>query len=637
MAHWQFRPLNPNETSGASISDDNFADEERTSVEILVRETLQNPLDARSSDSVVRVQYKLVEVDLATSEFARSIFSDDWVKHFRAGELIESGERPTRIKFLVIEDFGTTGLEGCYTDSSSEGATQNWNAFWFREGEGAKATKSNGGAGQGKITLYLASQYRSVFALTKRESDEDELLFGCCRFKRNYKLPDDSRRWAKEARWGAESDPDKLAIPIVKLPMLDGMKAELGLARGADAGTTFMVPMPTNDITETALLNAVVNEFFFAINRGRLVVKVGDVVLDASGIAAVAEGMGKHCRLTKAYRQFLALTARRTGEPATATAKQSWTRETKLAPTAFAEEELTALKDKFGKSELVLVDFPVTVKRRQPQAASTATFRVFLQQDENAEQSQELFVRQDLGIDGEKRLKAARTIAPVMALTFIQDSNLSDLLVAAEEPTHRNWNARRPKVVNLYSSPNDALNAVRNAALRLVQLISPEGRRDEAALAIYFADPASKPTQRTGGNGATPKAASGDPPSTDEIPAPKPKPVSVKLLDDGFEIRAKQAEGFTFPIDCAVTLAYATAVGDAFKLWDAADFWIEDDKKHPRVQKDVAGLSTTLNVMSFRLNNESSRVSVSGFDRNRQLEIRARYQEVSDGADNENN
>ena len=71
MAHWQFRPLNPNETSGASISDDNFADEERTSVEILVRETLQNPLDARSSDSVVRVEYKLVNADLISSEFAR--------------------------------------------------------------------------------------------------------------------------------------------------------------------------------------------------------------------------------------------------------------------------------------------------------------------------------------------------------------------------------------------------------------------------------------------------------------------------------------------------------------------------------------------------------------------------------------
>ncbi|MVW88850.1 hypothetical protein [Pseudomonas sp. PB101] len=637
VVHWQFRPLNPNETSGSSISDDNFADEERTSVEILVRETLQNPLDARSSESVVRVEYKLVTVDLATTKFARSIFSDDWIKHFRAGELIESDALPAEMRFLVIEDFGTTGLEGCYTDSSCEGSTENWNAFWFREGEGAKTTKSNGGAGQGKITLYLASKLRSVFALTKRKSDGVDLLFGCCRFKRNYKLPDDNRRWAKEARWGAISNPNELAVPVDRTQMLDGIKAELGLARGAEAGTTFIVPMPAEDITEKALRNAVVNEFFFAINRGRLVVKVGNVTLDTSSIAGVADDMGGDCRLIKGYREFLALTARDVNVAATATAKDSWSREAKLTVSAFEEAELTSLKEKFGTSEMVSVDFLIPVKKKQPKETSTAKFRVFLQQDENAEQSQELFVRQDLGIDGEKRLKAARTIVPVMALTFIQDPKLSDLLVAAEEPTHRNWNARRPKVVAQYFSPNDALNAVRNAALRLVQLISPEGKKDETALAVYFADPASEPAKRLGGGGVTPETPKGEQQPPKEIPKPKSKPVVLKILDDGFEVRAKAAEGITFPIDCKITLAYATVVGDAFKLWDAADFWIGDDSLYPREHSGISEPATALNTMSFRLDDENSWLAVDGFDLNRQLEIRVKYQEVSDGANNEDN
>src|SRR5690554_4789573 len=80
QADWRFRPLNPNENSGASTTDDNFADEERTSVEILVRETLQNPLDARRDNStVVIVEYKLVELDVSESEFAQAIFSDNCV------------------------------------------------------------------------------------------------------------------------------------------------------------------------------------------------------------------------------------------------------------------------------------------------------------------------------------------------------------------------------------------------------------------------------------------------------------------------------------------------------------------------------------------------------------------------------
>lgn len=635
MVHWQFRPLNPNETSGSSISDDNFADEERTSVEILVRETLQNPLDARSSESIVRVEYKLVTVDLAKSKFARSIFSDDWIKHFRAGELIDTDAPPTEMTFLVVEDFGTTGLEGSYEDSSCEGPTENWNAFWFREGEGAKTTKSNGGAGQGKITLFLASKLRSVFALTKRKSDELELLFGCCRFKRNYRLPNDSTRWAKEARWGAVSDPNKLARPIESASMLEGLKSELGLARKAEAGTTFIVPMPAADITIKTLRNAVVNEFFFAINRGRLVVKVDNVTLDASSIADVAHKMGGDCRLAKDFRDFLALTATNTENAVTATVKDSWSKETKLTDSAFEESELTSLRDKFGKSELVSVDFPISVTKKQTKETSSTKFRVFLQQDENAEQSQELFVRQDLGIDGEKRLKAARIVAPVMALTFIQDSKLSDLLVAAEEPTHRNWNARRQKVLAQYSSPNIVLNAVRNAALRLVQLISPEGKKDETALAVYFADPASTPVKRQGGGGTTPETPSGEPTPPVDIPKPKPKPVVLNILDDGFKVHAKLAEGFNFPLDCKITLAYATVVGDAFKLWDAADFWIGDQTLHKREYSGISECTTELNTMTFRLDNEHSWLSVNGFDLNRQLEIRVKYQEVSNGANNE--
>lgn len=635
MAHWQFRPLNPNETSGANISDDNFADEERTNVEILVRETLQNPLDARSMDSVVRVEYKLVTVEVGASEFAQSIFSDAWAKHFRAGDLLKNDERPSSMKFLVIEDFGTTGLEGCYTNSSAEGSTENWNAFWFREGEGAKTTKSNGGAGQGKITLFLASQLRSVFALTKRKSDGSELLFGCCRFKRNYKLPGDDDRWAREARWGAVSDPDKLAMPIQKTSMLDGMKVELGLARGNQPGTSFLIPMPAQEITEKMLLNAVINEFFFAINRGRLVVTVGDVTLDASTIGAAAIDMGQDCRLIKSYRDFLALTASKVDNVVTATAKDSWSRETKLTVDAFEEAELASLKEKFGNSELVSVDFPIHVKKKQPKEIMSAKFRVFLQQDENAEQSHELFVRQDLGIDGEKRLKAARTVAPVMALTFIQDPKLSDLLVAAEEPTHRNWNAQRPKVQAQYFSPNEVLNAVRNAALRLVQLISPQGIKDESALAVFFADPASEPAKRLGGGGLKPDALKGDVQLMSEIPRPKPKPVVLKIFDDGFEVCAKNTEGLTFPMDCKITLAYATAVGDAFKLWDAADFWVDDERSFPRFYSGVSGLSTELNTISFRLDDERSWLSISGFDHNRQLEIRVKYQEVADGADHE--
>lgn len=631
--HWQFRPLNPNETSGASTTDDNFADEERTSVEILVRETLQNPLDARRDQGVVRVEYRITTVELSRSAFSQSIFSDDCVAHFRAGNLLN--EKPALMTFLVVEDFGTTGLEGCFDDSSVDGRTENWNAFWFREGEGAKPSRSNGGAGQGKITLYLASRLRSVFALTRRASDGVELLAGCCRFRRNYKLPGDTRRWAKEARWGSECNPDRQAKPILEAALIEAAKAELQLRRHDHAGTSFIVPMPLEEISETSLLEAVVNEFFFAIRRGRLVVKVGDVSLDASSITAVADGMGEKCRLPKAFRAFLAATAASVDGDVVARAKARWTRDSKLNEAAFEPEALRELRSRFEASQLVAVDFPLTVRSREPDEASTSCFRVFLQQDEFSQQSHELFVRQDLGIDGEKRLRSARTIVPVMALTFIDDPRLSDLLVAAEEPTHRNWNAKRPKVVAAYFSPGDVLNAVRNAALRLVQLISPAGKRDDTALALYFNDPSSEGKRSPGSHGVKPHP--GEPPRPPEVPPAKPKPVTVRLLKDGFELRSKLVEHVSFPVRCKVALAYATAVGNPFRLWDAADFWVSDDAAHPKEHSGISGLSTDLNLLQFQVDREDAYLKVTGFDNKRQLVIRVKYEEVSGGADNENN
>lgn len=106
----------------------------------------------------------------------------------------------------------------------------------------------------------------------------------------------------------------------------------------------------------------------------------------------------------------------------------------------------------------------------------------------------------------------------------------------------------------------------------------------------------------------------------------------LKNLERGFEIRSKATDGISFPIDCKITLAYATAVGDAFKLWDAADFWIEDEVAHPRLHSGVSAQTTALNTFSFRLNNENSWLSVSGFDQKRQLEIRVNFQEVTDGS-----
>lgn len=631
MAAWQFRRLNPNENSGSSISDDNFSIEERTSVEILVRETLQNPLDARASvDDQVKVSYRIVEVDLAQSQVAKALFSNAWIQHASSGQLLQK-PLPEKARFLLIEDFGTTGLEGAYKDSSVDGSSENWNAFWFREGEGAKHARANGGAGQGKITLYLASEVRTVIALTHRKSDGRELLFGCSRFQRNYRLNGENERWAKEARWGSEPDPEKQAVPINDMQLIEAAKKELKLRRGFLPGTSFIVPLPQDNITEEGIKTAVINEFFFAISRGRLEVTVGDAVLDRTTVVAEAAALGTDSRQSASFRDFLRLAAGKSSQQALATAKVGWQK--CFDESAFEAMELVHLKDTFELGEPVVVDLPLSIKTKKGQVQATK-FRVFLQSDDELERSEELFIRQDLAIDGEKKLKSVRAAQPVLALTFIDDPALSEFLVCAEEPTHRTWNAQRPKVKNAYMTPNVFLAAVRNAAAKLVQLVAPVGQRDETALAVYFADPAQAVKVKKGPSGdAGGKQKPGDI-QIPEIPPPRPKPVSFKPLKDGFTVRAHALPDVQFvPLECSLETGYATVHGDPFRLWDAADYWLGDASKFRVEANGTTEINLEGNQLRFRLDSNDASITVRGFDANRQLEVRLKYKEVASEAD----
>ncbi len=638
MAFWQFRPLNPNDNSGISTVEDNFANEDRSNVEILVRETLQNPLDARTGNELVEVRYDLVTLRRGSSFFLDTLFSDACLNHFVAGGLMSTDELPEVVDFLIVEDFGTSGLEGSYDDSGADGESQNWNAFWFREGEGAKPTRSNGGAGQGKITLYAASKIRSVLALTHRISDNQQMVFGCCRFRKNYKLDGSNERWAKEARWSSTNNPNDLAMPILEAKIIDAMKEELGLARSNRAGTSFIVPMPLG-IALKDLKRAALNEFFFPIKRGRLKVIVGDSIIDKNSVASLAAELGDAGRYPLEYRQFLeqAITHHIEKKP-TAEAKLKWTKNSSIAADAFDENELDILKRNFERGEIISVDFPIKIRKKNSEVKS-GKFRVVLSEYPDGEQSQELFIRQDLGIDGEKRLKGARRIQPVLSLTFIDDIELSSFLVAAEEPTHRTWNAKRPKVISLYDGTATLMNSVRNAAVRLVEFLTPSGVRNSTALSLYFSDPQSLNVKQRGAHGAEKDSPNAEKKDIEEIPRVKPKPFIFQTLKDGFLIKTVPSVMAIkrLPLYCEISTAYATTLGDPFKQWDAAEYWLNNDKEFTIEEVGISSLVRDGNIVRFNFIDENSSFKISGFDPNRKVEVQINYRETADAEDFENN
>lgn len=631
MTKWQFRTLNPNDTSGTSTAEDNFAQEERTSVDILVRECIQNPIDARLENASVQVHFKWRTLESGASTFVADLLTDDFRKQQVLAGMANAAGTSAGVGILVIEDFGTIGLRGCYDDSAVEGDEQNWNAFWFREGEGAKPSKANGGAGQGKLTMYVASQIRTVAALTTRAMDGKRLLFGSCRFRRNYVIG--KERYAREARWGNTSDPGELAMPVQDDTLLDAYEKELQIKRGASSGTTFLIPMPDPAITPDAITAAVINEFYFPVLRGTLTVYVDKQEISSDTISALATQLSGGLRLAAPYRAFLDEIAKQhLNEQPIATFDERWAHEPKLAPEHLPAGQIQLVRDAFQSGAIISASFPIRVSS-VASGPKQGHLRVFLQEAEQ-DKVHELFVRQDLAVDKEKSLRTAKRLAPARALILIDDEVLSRFLAAAEEPTHREWNGSRPKLALQYRNAAATLRLVRHAASRLLDLLVPPATKDNLALASFFPDIAAKKETAKAKQPKKKDAPDGGDTGVVEAPPPKQRKLELLALDDGAMVRVNPAtvENCVFPMTCKLELAYATELGKPFDQWDAADFYLSE-KSHVIASINVQEIVPRGNEISFEIYGADGSLSVSGFDKNRQLEMRLKYTEDGDAND----
>lgn len=204
--------------SGRSLSEPNFAKERRDWLAILLREILQNALDAKLPDSShVEVSIKHTSLDGLAKAYMATLITSEHLDRFNLS--VPHVQDVTGIfqvtDCLIVEDFGTSGLTGRTDDPEVEGKRQNWNAFWFREGEGGKEGSSgNGGAGQGKITYFSTSAIRTLFAYTVRADDNCEAILGSSSFQRDYQYQ--GVRWRRDAYWGiwAGSDINQKVLPV---------------------------------------------------------------------------------------------------------------------------------------------------------------------------------------------------------------------------------------------------------------------------------------------------------------------------------------------------------------------------------------------------------------------------------------
>jgi hypothetical protein len=265
---------------------------------------------------------------------------------------------------------------------------------------------------------------------------------------------------------------------------------------------------------------------------------------------------------------------------------------------------------------------PISFRKKDGQRFETE-FDVFLQLPVDLDRNEEAFVRQDLLIGGESHLGSS--VQKARSLTWIRDQDLSDLLLAAEEPTHLKWNASLARDKALYANPEQVLRSIRQAVQRLLlTLLKGSHQRDFRSLARYFSKPSSeKFTSRGQSPGHSKKEHEQVP--ENEPPEKKLKPIRIEGVGTSIRVLPRTSmsmKNVQLPLSATLELAYEGLGLNAFADYDPFDFDLAD-ANYPIRALGVSVKARTRNRVEFDITSTDFLLEVSGFSPH--MRMRARF------------
>ena len=306
---WRFAQMTPAEINQDPVQGEFFSREADLPGR-LVREAIQNSLDARRDGKTVRVRFVFSgERDALPPEKARR-YLDGLREHVEAvvegggmthqSEEAEEGEAEAAydalaslgapMEYLVIEDFGTTGLRG---DISANTEREPDNDFWgfFRSiGISPKGQNAAGSWGLGKWVFPDASIVNAYLGMTQRVGEDNWLLMGMALLKTHHLGDIKYRYYGSFAAHSEEPDERWLPLPVNSDDFVQDAVSDFNLERLEDPGLSVIVPYPKDDLKPATIARAVLTQYFLPIVRGDLVVEIvhpelGDRTVDAKTIA----------------------------------------------------------------------------------------------------------------------------------------------------------------------------------------------------------------------------------------------------------------------------------------------------------------------------------------------------------------
>jgi len=641
MVEWKFVKKYKNQKSREAMQGEFFANSSiDDETHALVREAIQNSLDAKVKDNEgpVRVRFGVSCDGCLAAETMSKYISDEAWKHFHASNngLTQPPGKEDECPYLVYEDFGTTGLTGNVMQYDfKEGVNNPFYYFMRAEGQSGKSEEDRGRWGVGKFVFPHASNIRSFFMLTNRNDDGQTMMAGQCILK-SHEVENES---FTPDGWYGEFDDDEFQLASVSAETINQLKTDFGLFRGNDqAGLSMIIPYINDEFTLNGIASHVISEYFYPILQGQLEVTINDAeasltitkdylvddncdeVYSPDKETKAMIDMAKHALEISDEERIELVCSDDKGGP-------NWDDSVELE---IANQIRSILDD---ETKIAAIRVPLYVRKKKKSAVKTY-FDMYVCRDEHGGDGKPLFVREGIKIP-EVHSRAARGYR---CLVIIQDKPLATMLGDAENPAHTEWEKNSSKFKNEYFWGPPTIDFIRKCLYRLIHVMSQsEEEEDRNVLADIFSIdmpendddvPESRKQRRK-------KPQEGD----DEqdkpvIPPPPPRKYKLNKIDGGFSVTGSD-ESFSTPHNFSVKVAYDRVKGSPWKKYSTSDFEFDfDNEESPLIldAEETESVEYIENKLWFKTDNSNFNISITGFDKNRDIIVDVKPSEVSDEA-----
>jgi hypothetical protein len=614
---WHFRRFNP----GDNLSDPEFTkalfsgDDDASLARSLIRETIQNSLDAKRDDaSEVHLRIQVFRGAHAIPSSSSDRFTGGLWRHLNADtsglDHVPSASRP--MPCLVMEDFGTHGLRGDPEHWEPVGIARNGFFLFFRAlGRSGKSDEDRGRWGVGKFVFPMASQAHAMWGFTIPSDTKSPLLMGRAVLATHQV---DAQSYHPDGHWGARhSGGSNLVSPVVQDDQLRTFVQTFRLQRRDEPGLSIVIPWLLEEITASDLVNAVLIEYFLPLLKKELRVTVVDgqseVILDGDSVSSYEPQIS-----APLARARIGLAKRLTSGDVK---EFVWPKKFGFDDTEWSKGDVPAelleqLREALETGSAVCVSLQTTVRRKEPDAIQLGYLKVGLQRLEGLGSARPLIVREGISISADK----TKSIVDHVAIVIADDGALATLIGDAETPAHEEL--KHSLLKEKYVYPRKTIMFVREAASHLLRAVWEADQDDDPLLlAGYF--PLQSDHGRSGPRPVSGKPGA-NPQPTPDIPH-SPRRFRITKIDGGFEVTSNPEHPMR-PTEVRILAAYDVRRGSPFKRYRPYDF----DFGNGSVRVRATGCELTSaqgNEITITPVDSAFTLEATGFDPRRDLVVKA--------------